>query len=404
MPARWLVTVAVLVALATIAFARSSGGAAPGSTERVSLDGAGVEGNAFSGYPAISADGRFVSFSSDATNLVSGDTNLAPDIFVHDRQTGSTERMSVDGAGSQANGSSYEPAIGADGRFVAFSSMASNLVAGDTNGTRDVFVHDRQTGATERVNVDSAGSEANAAAFFPAISGDGRFVAFSSDAGNLAPGDTNPASDVFVRDRQTGTTERASVNSAVDGAVGASYAPAVSSDGRFVAFTSAASNLVPADANGTTDIFVRDRQAGTTERASLNSAGSEGNGASDESAVSSDGRFVTFRSLSSNLVAGDTNSVDDVFLHDRQTGTTGRMSVDSAGAQGNATSRVPAVSGDGRFVAFRSLASNLVAADTNGAIDVFVHDSQTGITVRVSVDSAGSEGSGPSDEPAVSGD
>src|SRR3990172_7658500 len=346
MPARWLVTLTVLVALAAIAFARSSGGAAPGSTERVSVDGAGIERNAFSGYPAISADGRFVAFSSDATNLVSGDTNLASDIFVRDRQTGSTERVSVDGAGSQANGSSYEPAISADGRFVGFSSMASNLVPGDTNGTRDIFVHDRQTGATERANVDSAGSEANAAAFFPAISGDGRFVAFSSDAGNL----------------------------------------------------------VPADANGTTDIFVRDRQAGTTERASLNSAGSEGNGASDESAVSSDGRFVTFRSLSSNLVAGDTNSVHDVFLHDPQTGTTDRMSVDSAGAQGNATSRVPPVSGDGRFVAFRSLASNLVAADTNGAIDVFVADSQTGITVRVSVDSAGSQGNGPSDDPAVSGD
>src|SRR3990172_4652589 len=315
MPARWLVTLTVLVALAAIAFARSSGGAAPGSTERVSVDGAGIERNAFSGYPAISADGRFVAFSSDATNLVSGDTNLASDIFVRDRQTGSTERVSVDGAGSQANGSSYEPAISADGRFVSFSSDASNLVSGDTNLAPDIFVHDRQTGGTERANVDSAGSEANAAAFFPAISGDGRFVAFSSDAGNLVPGDTNPASDVFVRDRQTGTTERVSVDSAGGGGVGASYTPAVSSDGRFVAFTSAASNLVPADANGTTDIFVRDRQAGTTERASLNSAGSEGNGASDESAVSSDGRFVTFRSLSSNLLAGDTNSAAAAFPH-----------------------------------------------------------------------------------------
>ena len=224
MPARWLVTVAVLVAVATVTFGRSSS-AAPGATERVSLDSAGIEGNGFSGYPTISADARFVAFSSDASNLVPGDTNLAPDIFVRDRQTGTTERVSVDSVGSQATGSSFEPAISADGRFVAFGSIASNLVPADTNGTRDIFVHDRQTGATERANVDSAGNEANAAAFLPTISGDGRFVAFSSDAGNLVPGDTNPASDVFVRDRQTGTTERASLDSAGGGGVGASYTP-----------------------------------------------------------------------------------------------------------------------------------------------------------------------------------
>src|SRR5437867_824550 len=192
-----LLLTGVLAPLATPA------GASPGTTERVSVDSAGTQGNSFSLDPSISADGRFVAFSSLATNLVPGDTNGAFDVFVHDRLTGTTERVSVDSAGTQGHGNSSEPSISADGRFVAFSSVATNRVPGDTNAAFDVFVHDRLTGTTERVSVASAGTQGNGSSLDPSISADGRFVAFSSVATNLVPGDTNGKEDVFVHDRLT---------------------------------------------------------------------------------------------------------------------------------------------------------------------------------------------------------
>src|SRR5207245_298074 len=219
----------------------------------------------------------------------------------------------------EGNGASTGVALSADGRFVAFTSVATNLVAGDANGVSDVFVHDRQAGTTERVSVDSAGSEGNGASTGVALSADGRFVAFTSVATNLVAGDTNGAADVFVHDRQTGTTERGSVDSAGSEGNGASTGVALSADGRFVAFTSAATNLVAGDTNGVTDVFVHDRQTGTTERVSVDSAGIEGNGASAGVALSADGRFVAFTSVATNLVAGDTNGAADVFVHDRGT-------------------------------------------------------------------------------------
>src|SRR5215813_8861590 len=183
---------------------------AAGSTTRVSVDSAHRQANGPSSAAAISADGRFVAFESNATNLVPGDTNGLTDIFVNDHGAGGTIRASVDSLGRQANGPSFNPAISADGRFVAFESDATNLVAGDTNGKRDVFVHDVTAGTTVRVSVDSLGRQSNGPSFNPAITGDGRFVAFESDATNLAPGDTNRFRDIFVRDRQSGTTTRVS--------------------------------------------------------------------------------------------------------------------------------------------------------------------------------------------------
>src|SRR5439155_1719694 len=217
-------------------------------------------------------------------------------VIVHDRQTGTTERVSVDSAGTQANGDSTEVALSADGRFVAFISVAPDLVTGDTNGVADVFVHDRQTGTTERVSVDSAGTQANGASTGVALSADGRFVAFTSVAPDLVTGDTNGAADVFVHDRQTGTTERVSVDSAGTQANGASFGGAMSADGRYVAFTSAAPDLVAGDTNGAMDVFVHDRQTGTTERVSVDSAGNQVNGSSFGGALSADGRFVAFTS------------------------------------------------------------------------------------------------------------
>jgi Tol biopolymer transport system component len=373
-------------------------------TQRVSVGSAGAQGNGQSQYPSISGDGRFVAFYSSASNLVPGDTNGVWDVFVRDRQLGTTECVSVSIAGAPGNAESANCPISADGRYVAFSSLASDLVPGDTNGAWDDFVRDRLTGTTERVSVDSAGAQGNDESTNSSISADGRYVAFSSRASNLVSGDTNLRKDIFVRDRQLGTTER--INLGVGGvqANRDSYEPAISADGRFVAFHSDAFNLVGGDTNSRLDVFVYDRQLGTTERVSVDSAGVQGNDMSVFPSVSADGRFVAFHSVASNLVGGDTNGSADVFVRDRQLGTTERVSLDSQGVQGNNHSVDPLISADGRYVAFASGASNLVGGDTNGFDDIFVRDRQLGTTERVSLDSAGAQGNDHSVEPAISAD
>ena len=344
--------------------------AAASDTTRASVASDGAQGNSDSYYPSISADGRYVAFQSDASNLVSGDTNGSPDVFVHDRQSGQTKRVSVASDGTQGSGS--YPSISADGRYVAFMSAASNLVSGDTCCS-DIFVHDRQSGQTTRVSVASDGTQGNSGSEYPSISADGRYVAFRSYASNLVSGDTNGAVDIFVHDRQSGQTERVSVAS--DGVQGNDYSSylSISADGRYVAFRSSASNLVSGDTNGYWDIFVHDRQSGGTTRVSLASDGAQGNYGSSYPSISADGRYVAFMSAASNLVSGDT-CCSDIFVHDRQSGQTTRVSVASDGAQGNNHSWYPSISADGRYVAFHSYASNLVSGDTNSAPDVFVHD------------------------------
>ncbi len=347
------------------------------TTERVSVSTGGAQGNDssyLSGLRSISADGRFVTFDSWASNLVAGDTYGNRDVFVRDRQSGTTERVSVATGGMQGHADSWFPSISADGRFVAFESLASNLVAGDTNGWPDVFVRDRQSGTTERVSLAPGGAEGDNDSSDPSISADGRFVAFWSWASNLVAGDTNGWADVFVCDRQSGTTERVSLaTGGAEGNNGSAY-PAISADGLFVAFQSSASNLVIGDTNARADVFVRDRQSGTTERVSVDSAGAQGNLDSWYPSISADGHFVAFFSFSSNLVAGDTNAHEDVFVRDRQSGTTERVSVATDGTQGNTASESPSISADGRFVAFESFSSNLVPGDTNESDDVFVRD------------------------------
>ncbi len=374
MGSRWSAAGLVALTAAMVVVVAQSAWSASGSgvTSRVSVASDGRQGNFDSQTfraPAMSADGRFVAFESSASNLVAGDTNGRYDVFVRDRLAGVTRRVSV-GAGGQANNGSDSPAISADGRFVAFYSDASNLVAGDTNGRSDVFVRDRLAGVTRRVSV-GAGGQANSESFGPAISADGRFVAFYSYASNLVAGDTNGRSDVFVRDRLAGVTRRVSVGAGGQ-ANSDSFGPAISADGRFVAFDSSASNLVVGDTNGTFDVFVRDRLAGVTRRVSVG-AGGQANSDSLSPAISADGRFVAFESNASNLVAGDTNATDDVFVRDRLAGVTRRVSV-GAGGQANSSSGSPAISANGRSVAYTSNASNLVRGDTNGAQDVFVRD------------------------------
>jgi len=391
----------ILAAVSPLAFAHT--------IERVSVapDGS-LQGNDDSGsYNAISADGRFVAFRSSANNLVPEDTNGCDDSFVYDRIARQTERVSVASDGKQANSYSYDVSISADGSVVGFTSRAGNLVPGDANGattTWDVFVHDRATHQTERVSVSSDGIEANGDSVYAAMSDDGRFVAFWSSASNLVPEDTNGCSDIFVRDRATGSTER--ISAASGGGQGdgeCEDSPAISADGRFVAFASSATNLVPSDTNGKYDIFVHDRTTGVTERVSV-ASGVQANDWSRQPSVSADGRFVAFQSYASNLVPGDTSPVFDIFVHDRTTGLTERVSVASDGSQGDSHSEFPVISANGRFVAFDSYATSLAPGDTNRYRDVFVHDRATGQTQRVSVASSGTEGNGESVLPSISGD
>jgi Tol biopolymer transport system component len=351
-----------------------------GTTEVVSISSTGQFGAGDSLRPSISADGRFIAFTSLASNLVSGDTNVLWDIFVHDRNTGTTERISVGMNGAEADGDSTAAAISADGRFVAFNSRASNLVAGPPETTSDIFVRDLQLGVTQLVSVSSTGVQANDDCLLPVITSDGRYVVFQANANNLVPGDTNGVKDVFVRNRQLGTTERASIGLAGAEGNSESALSSVSSDGRYVAFTSAASNLVANDTNGTWDIFVRDRQAGETHLISGTQEGASGNNRSLQSSISADGRYVVFGSEASDLVSNDSNGKWDTFVRDRLGGSTELLSVSSSGMQGDGDSGYPTdigpsfISMDGRYVVFLSQATNLVAGDTNQVMDVFVRD------------------------------
>jgi Tol biopolymer transport system component len=426
-------------------------------TERVSVGTDGTQADGECIQPSLSADGRMLVFGSMASSLDAGDDNDNWDAFVHDRTAHTTRRvsfavpasldmrlgvgdtfMSADGLvvtfagrasydvpggqmlcgepghirmqecifvrdlGTNAltiadvrpdgiRGDSYSrwPVLSADGSKVAFWSHSSDLVPSDWNGMSDVFRRDRTAALTSRASVSSGDAEGNgpsgdygrAGADATSMSRDGRFVVFASRASNLVAGDVNGASDVFLHDAATGATEQ--VSQAGDGAIGNGDSvlgarQALSDDGRFVVFASDATNLVPNDHNGEMDVFVRDRLSRTTERVSV---ASDGNGAIGQSgplvAISADGRFVAFNSIAANVVAGDTNGVHDIFIRDRQVGRTVRASVSSSGQQangenGDALWRGLSLTADGLTVAWSSVASNLVPGDTNGERDAFV--------------------------------
>ncbi len=412
-------TLALLAALALAGVVAGAASAAAGDTTVVSVNNTEEQADDGSGGASVSGNGRFVAFSSNASNLVRRDTNDAEDVFVRDREFGITERVSVSSSGGQSNGFSFTPEISADGRYVAFVSEATNLTGRDVEGSRDVFVHDRLAGTTRLVNVSSSEGLPARGGVDPAISADGRYVAFESSAPNLVRRDTNRAIDVFVRDLQAGTTRLVSRDSSGGQANGASGTASISADGNVVAFASRASNLVAGDTNGFADVFVRDRTTGVTERASVNELagpGSQADAASQNPSISADGRSVAFDSDASNLVPNDTNTsttgrnATDVFVRDRQADTTERVSLSGGEEQGDDPSRAASISADGRFVAFESLASNLAPDDTdpnggNGSgstIDVFVRDRQGGTTELVSVSSSGEGANDTSDGASLS--
>lgn len=358
-------------------------------------DGQSAEGGE-SGWGAVSADARYVVFSSSAFNLVPDDNNGVWDVFVRDTVSATTTRVSVGENGVEGDDDSLNSAISGDGRYVAFYSEATNLVENDTNGDDDVFLHDLDTGATTRISVNGEGEQGLGDSSYPSISADGRFIAFESEASNLDldDSDNNVSSDVFVHDVATGITSRVSVDSMGNEASGSSRNAAISLDGRYVAFDSDAENLVDNDDNGMLDVFVHDRQTATTTRVSIGSDGTQANGYSVNPSISGDGRFVAFDSNASNLVDGDTNFYRDIFVHDRLTGVTSRVSVDSQNNQANGsnfTSFGDALSDDGRYVTFGSYATNLIDNDTNAREEIFVHDRATGSTIRVSETALGAQ-------------
>lgn len=392
-----------------------------GITMRASVasDGTEVDDRSFTGI--VSGDGHYVLFTSASGSLVPGDTNGVEDVFVHDNISATTERVSIDSAEVEAAGSSGSRAISFDGRYVAFNSDANNLVPNDTNQTFDVFVRDRITGTTERVSVDTSGNEGNGLSWAAAITGNGRYVVLASEASNLVPSDTNKHMDVFIHDRSTGETERVSVDSAGNEAVaGAEGDAEISADGRYVVFQSEASDLVDGDTNAEADIFVRDRTAGITERVSVDSVGTQAEGgASWWADISAEGRLVSFTSYAGNLVPGISPtcnglaiSCGHVYVHDRATGSTQAATVSSTGILANSQSCCESISADGRFVAFYSYATNLVLGDASECVgqppgrcpDAFVHDLLTGVTTLISVSADGGHADGATWSAAINAD
>ncbi|MCY2960332.1 MAG: hypothetical protein NTY35_09220 [Planctomycetota bacterium] len=377
---RWSTILVVLIAPAVPAAAQVC------TVERISVDANGGEGDGFSTQPAITPDGRFVVFVSTSTNLVPGDTNSVGDVFVRDLLAGTIERASVGPGGVESDAACSYPAISDDGRYVAFNTAASTFDPGDTNGALDVYLRDRWSGTIERVSFGTGGAPGDGPSFAPTLADGAHFVLFVSWAGNLVPGDTNATRDVFLRDRVSGVTERVSVSSA--GAEGDDMSGSstllsfATPDGRFVVFGSLASTLAAGDANSGADVFLRDRAAGTTTLLVQAPGGGSPNGQTELGSMTRDGRFVGFASSAAGLVAGDTNGTTDSFVLDRSNGTIERVSIPNVGGESAGDSWAPSISQDGRFAVFASSAADIVAGDTNDRRDVFRRDRLAATTER----------------------
>lgn len=370
--------------------------------QRVSLSRLGVEGNLDSFAPSISADGRYVVFLSIADNLVDGDTNGYQDVFLYDREANEVTRISVGVEGQEANGISSDARISSDGNYVVFVSEASNLVVSDTNHYVDVFLYERTSGALHMISVSPDGVQGDDRSLQPAISADGSAVAFVSLSDSLSNADVNGFSDIYVYNVADGSLDLISVSDDGQQAEGTNKYPAISADGRFVAFQSKAANLAAGDNGQTYDIFVRDRQEGHTELISFTPQGGVGNLDSQRPSISDDGRFVAFESWASNLLEGDANNFSDVFVTDRVAGTVQIVSVSNDKEQANHVNGGAVISGDGRTIAFSSMASNLVTNDFNGTFDVYVHDRIQSNTSLVSINLRGEAANGTSISPSLS--
>jgi len=461
------------------------------TTTRISTGLNGKETDRYSETPAITPDGKYIVFASYASNLVEGDTNYSTDIFLYNNETGKIQRISVNASGVGGNGNSEDPEISANGRYITFASDADNLVPGDTNEQDDIFRYDIQTGEIEIVSITNDGQQGNKYSSAPSISGDGRFITYQSRSGQLVTGDTNDEMDIFIRDmNEKVTLQSTSVdlgaasfnvinpnlqrggqldvsfkveNNGIDaskpfrvgfyifedadpnsqdwlvgsyeinalagnsdtGVINAQFTlpSAVHEDwGRFDQFYI---GMVVDDTNAISEtdennpvlfekVDISRPDTGTTERASVSSAGVEANNGSYRPAISGDGRYIVFNSYANNLVPGDTNDALDTFVYDRVNKTTKRVTVSSSGQQGNTPDALgsswkeasvvdqPSVSGDGQIIAFTAASTNLVPGDTNSHNDIFVHNLTTGKTKRVNVSSSGQQADNHASHPSVS--
>ncbi|MCY2961971.1 MAG: hypothetical protein NTY35_17575 [Planctomycetota bacterium] len=400
------ILVLVIPALALSVVARSA--AAQGSTTvRASVDSNGAQGNGGVGQLDLSANGRYVVFTTSAPNLVPAGS--AGQVLRHDLQTGETILVSAGPGGVPASTGCELPSISADGRWVAFTCGAANLGPVDTNNLRDVYLHDCETGANWIASGNPGLGPINSLSTNASISADGRFVAFQSPFTNLDPLDTNGMTDVYVYDRVAGTTQLVSITpSGVLGDLGA-YGPSISADGRYVAFSTFSTTFHPADVNGLSDVYVKDRLTGTLTLVSARPDGIPGNGFSSRPSVSGNGRFVAFESNSTDLGPPDNPvyTTIDVFVRDVLAGTTTLIDRTIFNGPTTSQSERPRISSDGRFVAFDSENQNLVIGDANAARDVFLHDRARGVTLRVSLSNSDQEAAGSllfSGNPAVSSD
>jgi hypothetical protein len=379
---------------------------------RISRSSLGTQGNGDSGVPqetlnaplAISRNGQNVVFESQADNLVSGDENFAKDIFLHDRISGLTSLVSVNNDGQASSSDSFGPALAKDTNKVAFATNAS-LVDADSNGTTDIYTRDMLNEQTKLISVSSDGGQANSSSGGSTISADGQIVAFHSWANSLVENDVNGWRDVFLHDTVGSTTTLLSYSSLSAQGNSVSESPQISDDGSQIVFHSYATSLLANDSNGgILDVFVRDIENSETSVLSIDSDGDQTFGNSFSPAISGDGRWIAFQSDSFGLVSGISNENVDIFLHDRLSGVTTRVSVSSSGTQSNGDSKNVSISDNGKYIVFESAATNLVDSDTNNADDIFLHDTQTNETIMLSKNLAGMPANGDSSNPKISGD
>ncbi len=388
--------VALFTAILTVALVVAS--PQDEKTVRLSVSAGGEEANDTSAMADVTADGRYVVYQSIATNLIPGDINASSDIFVLDLVEGSIERVSVASDGTEANGASQNAAISGDGRYVVFESLATNLDPRDTLSGSDIFLRDRETGSTTLISVNERTDDNSLGSFAPDISEDGSTIVFHSNASGLVPDDTNGVADIFA---YYPVTNLMTCITSCAGSDGDSTHPAVNGNGNVIVFESEATNLIPNDTNGLMDVFIWAPGWGHMQRVSESLAGEEANDISYDPAVSRTGRQIAFTSRANNLVVGDTNdgcvqddgNCEDVFVRDVYVTfqDLARVSV-GIGAEANGSSFDADLSADGDWVIFRSSATNLIEKDSNLRDDVFVFDRVNQTTIPVSLSMDGTQG------------
>ncbi|MCB0318513.1 MAG: PD40 domain-containing protein [Bdellovibrionales bacterium] len=372
--------------------------------ERLSISNSSSQADDLSMSPQLSTDSaaRYVVFSSDASNLISGDTNELRDVFLYDRQNDIISKISTGNSKAQANADSDKPSISEDGLYIVYESDADNLVANDTNSSTDIFLYNTQTKNNLRISVSSAKAEANNNSSNPSISADGKFIVYQSLADNLVANDTNDTTDIFLYDRINETTTRVSVKTGGTEGDAASTTASISEDGQYVVFQSEATNLVNSDTNDSSDIFLRDNTGLTTIRVSISSSATELSGASMNPKISTDNSIIAFESEADDVVANDVNEVKDIFVYKRADSSVSRVSVSSNKNESNGESSSPSLSSDGRYIAFLSNATNLISESVNEVANIFVHDRVSQDTSLISVSELGNFSEANSYTPVIS--